>query len=554
MPLVEIDEAGGGTTLATVCAELGADIIEVVEAPAGLDATIASVRIHDPTGLAPQLSQPGDLIMAIGVPVETEALRPLLAEAGAGGAAAVVIRGGPDSIPPGLRRTARAAGVALAVTKTELTWERLYDLIQATIVFNPDPGMTGGVDPAAGELFALADATAELAGGPVTIEDNHSRVIAFSRGGQDVDPVRAATILHRGVPRQLLDELRRVEFIKRLHRSELPLTISLEGLEPRRVIAIRGGGKVLGSIWVAGDPDRLSSGADDALQGAARIAALQLMRRDVTADVERRLRDGRLQALLRGERAGAGVLADLELAGRPGLVVVAIEVGRPAADDAVALRDRLSGLLRVHLSANRRVAAVTVMLSRIYTVIGCEDAADRDVLHQTLLDGLRRAENVLHEPFRGGLGAWYPLLEGTTTAIEADLAEARRSADRALELGGEPGRIIPFEKVHARALLADVVGFVADRQAEPSPELKQLIELDRTGGSEYVRTLRVFLDSLADVKATARELDVHENTVRYRLRRVSELTGLDLDDGEARFAFELQLRVFTGDSAPAGES
>ena len=45
-------------------------------------------------------------------------------------------------------------------------------------------------------------------------------------------------------------------------------------------------------------------------------------------------------------------------------------------------------------------------------------------------------------------------------------------------------------------------------------------------GGELLTTLAAFLESGSALEACARTLFVHSNTVRYRLRRVSELTGL----------------------------
>jgi DNA-binding PucR family transcriptional regulator len=42
-----------------------------------------------------------------------------------------------------------------------------------------------------------------------------------------------------------------------------------------------------------------------------------------------------------------------------------------------------------------------------------------------------------------------------------------------------------------------------------------------------METLRTYLDSDLDVGRTAEALYVHPNTVRYRMRRISELTELD---------------------------
>jgi DNA-binding PucR family transcriptional regulator len=44
------------------------------------------------------------------------------------------------------------------------------------------------------------------------------------------------------------------------------------------------------------------------------------------------------------------------------------------------------------------------------------------------------------------------------------------------------------------------------------------------------------------VPVAAERLHVHRNTFRYRLRRIEELAGIDLDDPDERLVAELQLR------------
>jgi hypothetical protein len=57
-------------------------------------------------------------------------------------------------------------------------------------------------------------------------------------------------------------------------------------------------------------------------------------------------------------------------------------------------------------------------------------------------------------------------------------------------------------------------------------------------------TLTAFLASGGSVEATARELFVHPNTVRYRVRRIAEVTGLTPTD--ARDAYTLQVALTLG--------
>lgn len=64
-----------------------------------------------------------------------------------------------------------------------------------------------------------------------------------------------------------------------------------------------------------------------------------------------------------------------------------------------------------------------------------------------------------------------------------------------------------------------------------------------------VETLAAYLESGRSLEAAARELFVHPNTVRYRLRRVSQLVGWDPMD--AREGFVLQIALVTGRLGPA---
>ncbi len=59
------------------------------------------------------------------------------------------------------------------------------------------------------------------------------------------------------------------------------------------------------------------------------------------------------------------------------------------------------------------------------------------------------------------------------------------------------------------------------------------------GGPALLDTVTTYLEQGSSLEATARLLFVHPNTVRYRLRRVSELTGLTPSDGRAAFAIWL---------------
>jgi DNA-binding PucR family transcriptional regulator len=56
-------------------------------------------------------------------------------------------------------------------------------------------------------------------------------------------------------------------------------------------------------------------------------------------------------------------------------------------------------------------------------------------------------------------------------------------------------------------------------------------------------TADAFISSGGAIETTARQLFVHANTVRYRLRRIAEVCGHDLTDGRDRYVIEVALTV-----------
>ena len=59
---------------------------------------------------------------------------------------------------------------------------------------------------------------------------------------------------------------------------------------------------------------------------------------------------------------------------------------------------------------------------------------------------------------------------------------------------------------------------------------------------ELARTAEVYLDCAGQAGRAAAELGIHRQTLYYRLSRVEQLTGLDLDDGEDRLLLHMALK------------
>jgi DNA-binding PucR family transcriptional regulator len=73
--------------------------------------------------------------------------------------------------------------------------------------------------------------------------------------------------------------------------------------------------------------------------------------------------------------------------------------------------------------------------------------------------------------------------------------------------------------------------------------LGPLLDYDEQHRAELLPTLREFLDCSGSWNACAAKMYVHVNTVRYRIRRIEELTGRDLSSLDDRVDFFLALRI-----------
>jgi sugar diacid utilization regulator len=133
-------------------------------------------------------------------------------------------------------------------------------------------------------------------------------------------------------------------------------------------------------------------------------------------------------------------------------------------------------------------------------------------------------------------------------------AEALLAANVAEADAGEPP-LLAFEDTGAYRLL---LPYVTDRPDELqrfySETLEPLIAYDDQYETDLVQTLETFLECDGNVAQSAQRLYTHRHTVRYRLERVRELSGLDVGSSEGRERLSLGLKAMRvlGIAAPRG--
>ena len=127
--------------------------------------------------------------------------------------------------------------------------------------------------------------------------------------------------------------------------------------------------------------------------------------------------------------------------------------------------------------------------------------------------------------------------------LEAQAAPSPSDQSSSSASGQVASRLVVADEHLPALLLAAAPAIAADLARI---RLEPLDSLGAGARERLVETLRAWLDRPGQVQAVAAALEVHPQTVRYRLKQLRELFGARLDDPEARFELSLALRAADG--------
>src|SRR5438309_11540580 len=119
--------------------------------------------------------------------------------------------------------------------------------------------------------------------------------------------------------------------------------------------------------------------------------------------------------------------------------------------------------------------------------------------------------------------------------------QARRTIEIARRLGRH-GQVVSFEDLGIHRLLLQVPD-MGELRSFADEVLGRLSEYEVKHRSGYLRTFAIYLREGGSLQRAARLLHVHPNTVTYRLKRVEEITGLDLSRYHDRLMAQVALEI-----------
>jgi DNA-binding PucR family transcriptional regulator len=307
------------------------------------------------------------------------------------------------------------------------------------------------------------------------------------------------------------------------------LTGEVFGAAPRELVRVVALKQTVDLIQVVVDvlEDHVASMAEPGDEDALHLAVLQFSREVAFATAHvyasfaenRGAWDARLEALVvdalvRGERSEelSGRAAALGWAATTPVVVV---VGAtPATNDPHAAVRRTARSIGCEVLVGVHAEQLVVVLGR----------------HEELDEAARRVS----DEFGEGAVVTGPVVHGLGRAGES--AAAALAGLRAARAWPEAPRPVSADALLAeRALDGDPLARAAlhDRVAAP---------LQAAGGG-VLETVRAVLSSGGNLEASARAIFVHPNTVRYRLKRASDLTGVSVTDPRGSWTLQVALAL-----------
>ncbi len=282
--------------------------------------------------------------------------------------------------------------------------------------------------------------------------------------------------------------------------TELGPELGRSGRTPRLAVSLIAGGELLGALVAVGTRE-LDLARAVANQTAVAIKKIQVLERltekNLIKDFFEDLAARRLGDALEGRAARLG--SDLELSH----LVLAAE----PADDA--LERALASLARGSL-LDRREQALRALLRVPPSGV------------EPLVDELRRVQAGLKAPVAIGISS---VCVGAA-ALADGFEEARHALLGATILKREPS-VMSYDELGPYKYLLRIALDTGVRDATVDA-VARLAEYDRDRGASLLPTLEEFLSRRGNISATSEALFVHPNTLRQRLRRIGELSGIDL--------------------------
>lgn len=512
----------------------------------GLNRPVRWVHVSDVADLT-GLLQGGELVLTTGSALRDDP-RDYLETMARAGAVGLVVEVGPDaSLPADAGAVADRLGLALVVLRRVIRFVEVTEQVHRSIVADQYDEVEFArsthevfteLSMRRGSPTDIVEATAQLLGSPIVLEDLTHQAVAVATAG------RRTVIVLRDWER----------------RSRLQTAgVGPVGAEDWLATAVGRGGDEWGRLIAIDAPD--SARTTMVLERAAQALVMFRMAERDRFDIERQAQAGLLDDILRerirDEQEATARAFALGLTPADRYIPATVRLDDlPASADPVAAQRRRAHVLDTVVRAVR-AAGHTGLFSigdqgEIRMILSPSTAGDpTEVALRALADKIRRSVQRSGDARRVVLGT----AESATELVDAvrRIAEAGQIAEAGLAMPGDGRSYFTVGDIRLRGLVAMLrTDPRAQRFAEA--ELRTLILHDLSSGDRLLDVLRAYLELAGNKSAVAARLHVSRPAMYAKLARIRQVLGVDLEDGESTTSLHVALLLLDarGAGAPPG--
>lgn len=391
-----------------------------------------------------------------------------------------------------------------------------------------------------GTIKDMADCLAQLAGNPVMIYDAvHSR-LERDAGAWNREMMDAAADFARGQLGEMPEQTRHC-------RMEYPGG----GVEVWETPIIKGR-DVYGKVLVLETNKPLRGPDIQTMERLATVAALEIVNLLAFDQIERRyaneFMDQILNAKIDDEWIARAKLFGWDLGKDYYAIILQTETatGDPSEKDEktqMLLNSRIvKGLTQYYRAKKRAIIAGT---KRNHIMLFLETSSlDRMAARLEAMKQAGVIRKELQTMIRGGtvtlgLGRYHPGVGGFQRSYD----DARKSLLIGIEMG-LGGQDIHFNDLGVYRLLV-LLETREEMREYLLDYITPLLAYDDEKKTELLKTLAMYFKYRGNIRKISQALFTHYNTILYRIDRIQEITGLNLDENEDRINLEIALKIRT---------
>ncbi|OIK11484.1 PucR family transcriptional regulator [Bacillus sp. MUM 116] len=391
-------------------------------------------------------------------------------------------------------------------------------------------------------LDEFADLISQVLQCPITIEDANHRLLAYSTHDERTDPARISTIIGRRVPEKVINQLWKEGTIPALLKTDKPIRVkSMDdiGLSDRVAISIWKQEEVLGFIWAI-EIDKTLTEQDFILLKKAAVAVKNKL---LQLQTRKNRRGEHFQEffwkLLTGHlTVNEEILQNfgtLKITPSPSYAILVFQF-----QQNITRKEEQSISYLLKTSQRLTIMLYTIDCNQLILLVSApkNDQQGGDIGHFA-----HSFVSKMNE--RYGVKNITPVF----SSIYDDYGKIGKAYQETLKILTIKEKF-PFETkniFHYQQLgIYQFFDLLLDKRKTEEYEnrsLKLLHEYDQKHNSNLVETLEIFLNQDTNIPDAAKELNVHANTLNYRLKRISEIGEVNFKDPNQKMLLFLDLKL-----------